>query len=84
MAMSFEYLHEAKRIVIIGYSCPRTDSFAMSMLSQLTNPNLEEIVIVDPDSSSLNKYRNIISNKITRKVTWTYYGDFVDYIEKHS
>ena len=81
---AFEYLHEAKRIVIAGYSCPQTDSFAMSMLSQLTNNNLEEIVIIDPDSTSLNKYRTIMNKRMRKKVIWTYYGDFVDYVERHS
>jgi len=48
---AFEYLHETKRIVIAGYSCPITDSFAMSMLSQVKSIKVEEIVIVDKDSS---------------------------------
>lgn len=80
---AFEYLHEAKKLVIVGYSCPVTDSFATSMLSQMYNMNLEEVVIVDKDSSALDKYRALMSGRIPKRTVWTFYGDFVDYIENH-
>lgn len=81
---AFEYLHEAKKIIIAGYSCPSTDSFAMSLLSQLNNKNLEEIFIVDPDSSSLNKYQKILNVKKTKKIKWSYSTDFMDFVDQLS
>ena len=80
---AFEYLHEARTLVIAGYSCPLTDSFAMSMLSQMYNMNLEEVIIVDKDSTALDKYRTLMSGRIPRKAVWKYYGDFVDYVESN-
>ena len=47
---ALEYLHEAKRIVIVGYSCPQTDALARSMFTQFHNRKVSDIFVVDPSS----------------------------------
>jgi len=78
---AFEYLHEAKRIIIIGYSCPNTDSLAKVLFSHFTNKGLREIIVVDPDPIILKKYRELIELPKNNKIQWKYFGSFEDYIK---
>ena len=78
---AFEYLHEAKRIIIIGYSCPNTDTLAKVLFSHFNNKELREIIVVDPDPIILKKYRELIDLPKNNKVQWKYFGSFEDYIK---
>lgn len=77
---AYEYLHHAKEIVIVGYSCPQTDSIAHAMFSHFNNTNVERVIIVDPDATMLSKYRGIFKNKTSEGVRWQYYATFEEYI----
>ena len=81
---AFEYMHQAKRIVIVGYSCPNTDTLARAMFTHFTTKHLEEIIIVDPNVLALKNYRDMISEVASKKVKWKYYGSFSEYIEGES
>jgi len=77
---AYEYLHHAKEIVIVGYSCPQTDSIAHAMFSHFNNSEVERVIIVDPDANMLSKYRGIFKNKTSKGVRWQYYETFEEYI----
>ena len=77
---AYEYLHHAKEIVIVGYSCPQTDSIAHAMFSHFSNAEVERVIIVDPDATMLSKYRGIFKNKTSKGVRWQYYETFEEYI----
>lgn len=79
---AYEYLHEASEIVIVGYSCPPTDTLARTMFTQFENSKLREISIVDPGAGALASYREMIPERISRRARWTYYSDFRDYIDR--
>ena len=79
--LAYEYMHEAKRIVIVGYSCPPTDTLARTMFSQFGSSNLEEIFVVDPDATALKNYREMIDPKTAARAKWRYYSDINAYIE---
>ncbi len=77
---AFEYLHEAKKIVIVGYSCPPTDTLAKAMFTQFESKNLEEIFVVDPNATALRNYKEMIDPKLSRRIKWRYYSTFSEYI----
>ena len=79
---AYKYLHEAKKIVIVGYSCPPTDTLARTMFTHFYNRKVEEIFIVDPNVLSLKYYRETIDSRVTAKAKWRYYSDFSDYIDR--
>lgn len=78
---AFEYLHEAKRIVIVGYSCPVTDVMARSMFTQFRNMNVKEIYVVDPGADVLSSYVKLMHGRVSRSVRWRYCVGFSEYIE---
>jgi hypothetical protein len=79
---AFEYLHEAKNLVIVGYSCPQTDTLARTMFTHFKNKKIETISIVDPNVISLKNYKEMINPKqISQNVLWKYYGSFNEYIK---
>lgn len=79
---AFEYIHDAKRIIIAGYSCPETDLLARSFFQQFRNKqNLKEVIVIDPSTQVLEKYINIMGTNLSKNVKWIYYRDFNDYIE---
>lgn len=77
---AYEYIHEAKELVIVGYSCPPTDTLARTMFTHFNAANLEKIVIVDPNAAALARYREMIPQLSTRKSSWQYFSGFSDYI----
>jgi hypothetical protein len=77
---ALEYLHEARRIVIVGYSCPSTDVLAQSMFSQFRNKNASEVVIVNRSSDALTRYHELMKGRLKAGVEWKYYADFRQYI----
>lgn len=78
---AFEYLHEAQKIVIVGYSCPETDTLAQSMFTQFRNMNVNQVTIVDPAADALPKYDRMISGRMRKSTKWQYYRGFSEYIE---
>lgn len=79
---ALEYLHEAKRIVIVGYSCPSTDVLAQAMFTQFRNKKIREIVVADPDSQALPKFHDLMKGAVSKKVRWQPYWGFEDYLER--
>lgn len=79
---AYEYLHEATELVIVGYSCPPTDTLARTMFTHFENTKLKEISIVDPNAGTLSSYREMIPERISKRARWTYYSDFCDYIDR--
>jgi hypothetical protein len=78
---AMEYLHEAKKIVIAGYSCPQTDSLARSMFTQFRNMEVTDIFVVDPSSDAVSKYHSLFSGRVKKNVKWHYFNGFHEYIE---
>jgi hypothetical protein len=78
---AYEYMHQAKQIVIVGYSCPPTDTLARTMFSQFKSPNLEEIFVVDPNAIALKNYRDMFEPRTAARAKWRYYPDISAYIE---
>lgn len=78
---AFEYLHEAQRIVIVGYSCPKTDVLAQSLFQRFRNMGVKEFVIVDPDSSSLPKYHSMTKGNVPKSAEWKYFHNFNEFID---
>jgi len=77
---AFEYLTEAKRIVIAGYSCPETDAYARVLFSQFRNSEAFEVVIVDPSTQVLDKYMELMKNCFGSKTKWRYQRSFKEFI----
>lgn len=78
---AFEYLHEAKKIVIVGYSCPATDVMARAIFTQFRNMNVSDIYVVDPAVDALSNYVDIMHGRVRNSVRWHYYRGFSEYIE---
>lgn len=78
--VAYEYLHEAEELVIVGYSCPPTDTLARTMFTHFTAKMLKRITIVDPDAMALSRYRQLVPDKVAAKAKWSYYSDFSEYI----
>lgn len=79
--VAFEYMHEAKRIVIVGYSCPLTDTLARSMFTHFRSRKLEEISVVDPNALALSNYKEMTLSNVPKSCKWKYYGSFVEYLQ---
>jgi hypothetical protein len=77
---AYEYLHEAKELVIVGYSCPATDALAHAMFGHFDAPRLKKVIIVDPDAMALARYRELIAPKIAASAKWGYFSDFDEYV----
>lgn len=81
---AYAYLHEATELVIVGYSCPPTDTLARTMFTHFENTKIKEISIVDPNAGALSSYREMIPFKVSKRARWTYYSDFREYIDRVS
>lgn len=78
---AFEYLHEARRIVLVGYSCPPTDTLAQAMFCHIRARRAEEVVIVDPNPEIITRYRDMLRHGLPASTRWTYFDDFVTFID---
>ncbi|MGB2963957.1 MAG: hypothetical protein WBB69_08225 [Anaerolineales bacterium] len=78
---ALEYLFEAKRIVIVGYSCPDTDVLGQALFTQFSNRSVEDIIICDPNSSIFSKYYELMKGRVKANVRWRYYHSFYDFID---
>jgi hypothetical protein len=77
---AYEYIVEAKEIVICGYSLPQTDGLAVALFGSLTSPKVSKITVIDPDPQIMMKWRGLIrSNK--RKISWSYFTNISEYLE---
>ncbi|WP_156002774.1 hypothetical protein [Thioalkalivibrio sp. ALR17-21] len=80
--LAYEYMHQARKIVIVGYSCPPTDTLARTMFSQFKSAKLEDIFVVDPDATALKLYRELLEPRTASNAKWHYYSDVRAYIEE--
>lgn len=78
---AFEYLHEARELVIVGYSCPATDTLARTLFSHFDPTKLQKVTVVDPDGAALSKFRALLPGRVASKAKWTYSFDFNEYID---
>lgn len=78
---AYEYLHEADRLVICGYSLPETDPLALSLFGNFKNSRLKAIDVVDRNPAILDRWRTLLIRKGVPRVRWTYYSDFVEYVD---
>lgn len=78
---AYEYMHQARHIVIVGYSCPPTDTLARTMFSQFKSKRLKEISVVDPNATALKTYREMLDPRTAARAKWRYYSDISAYIE---
>lgn len=78
---AYEYMHEARRIVIVGYSCPPTDTLASTMFGHFSSNKVEEIFVVDPNAVALKNYREMINPKVASRAKWRYYSNFSEFID---
>lgn len=79
--LAYEYLHESEELIIVGYSCPPTDTLARTMFTHFSAKNLKKITIVDPDAAALSRYRELVPEKIASQAKWAYYSNFSEYID---
>jgi len=78
---AYEYLHEAKEIIVCGYSLPNTDQLAYSLFSNFVNRSIEKVTIVDIDTNVLRKWRQLLGRNNIRIKEWVWESDFYDYVE---
>lgn len=79
---AYEYLHEAKDLVICGYSLPETDRLAHSMFANFSNKKLRTITVIDPNPAIMAKWRNLLRrHSINSSARWTYYESFTEYVD---
>jgi len=81
---AYEYLHQAKHIIVCGYSIPTVDQFAQSLFSNFSSERLEKITIVDPDANVINKWQGLLVRKnIPNPLNWQWERDFSDFVLNH-
>ncbi|QQR91031.1 MAG: hypothetical protein IPJ88_04680 [Myxococcales bacterium] len=81
---AYEYLHEAKELVICGYSLPDSDDMAKAMFGNFKNSKLKKVTIVDPDAAIIKKWRDLLRRKGVADASWEYHDDFAQYVESLS
>lgn len=81
---AFEYLTEAERIILVGYSLPPTDTLAISLFSKFNNKHLTDLTIIDPNEAVLGKWIKLFKRKGVRSHKVHYYQDFSEYINGNS
>lgn len=80
---AYEYLHEARELVVCGYSLPDTDRMALSLFSNFKNNHLERVTVVDKDPTILSKWRELLRrNGINKDARWSYCETFEEYTEQ--
>jgi hypothetical protein len=79
---AFEYLHDCRELVIIGYSLPDSDTLANSLFTQFYNERLKKITIVDPSTETVLKWIKLFERMKNKKIVIEYYTDFCSYINR--
>jgi len=77
---AYEYLHEAKEIIVCGYSLPNTDQLAYSLFSNFVNRSIEKVTIVDIDTQVLGKWKKLLDRNNIQIKEWVWESDFYDYV----
>ena len=57
---AYEYLHEARELIIVGYSLPAADQMADSLFGSFVTTRLEGVVVVDPHTAALDRWRQVL------------------------
>jgi len=70
---AYEYLYDARELVVIGYSMPPADQLAESMFGSFQSRRMERIVIVDPNTAALDRWRTVLRRTGLKGLRWTYY-----------
>lgn len=78
---AYEYLYEAKELVVIGYSLPAADQLATSMFGAFNPSRMERVVVVDPSTRALDRWRTVLKRTGLGSVRWSYFESLRDYIE---
>jgi hypothetical protein len=81
---AYEYLHEAKELIICGYSLPPTDNLATSLFSNFTNTKLKLITLIDPNPSIFTTWKELFKRKGMDKVKFEYALSFEEYLESQA
>lgn len=78
---AYEYLYEAKNIIIAGYSLPPTDTLAVSLFSKFKNSNLNNLTIIDPNEEVLGKWIKLLRRNGVKSHKVHYFPDFYEFIQ---
>ena len=77
-----EYLEGAKTLVICGYSLPEADVMAKTLFRNVRNSNVADISVVDPDGTTLGRWKDLLDRNVNRRVRWHYFKNFSAYVEQ--
>ena len=81
---AYEYLYEARNIVVAGYSLPPADTLAVSLFSKFKNTTINNLTIVDPNEEVLGKWIKLFRRNGIKSHEVHYHPDFFEYIEKET
>lgn len=81
---AYEYLYEARNIVIVGYSLPPADTLAVSLFSKFKNKTLNNITVVDPNQEVLGKWIKLFRRNGVKSHDVHYFPDFIEYLERET
>lgn len=79
---AYEYLYEAKELVICGYSLPNTDQLAYSMFSNFKNKSIKKVTIVDIDPQILGKWQALLYRNNIQIEEWRWFPGFGEYVDR--
>lgn len=77
---AYEYLHEARELIVVGYSLPAADRVARSMFGSFTSSRLKRVVIVDPSTAAFDRWRDVLRRTGLTGLRWTYYESLGDFL----
>lgn len=78
---AYEYLHEARELFVVGYSLPAADHMADSMFGSFTSSGLRRVVIVDPSTAAIDRWRDVLRRTGLKGLTWTFYESLSDCLD---
>jgi len=79
---AYEYLFEAREIIVCGYSLPEFDQFAKSLFANFTNRRMVKITVVDPDPQIIKKWQLVLKRGNLPDVEWVWADDFKKFVSK--
>lgn len=79
---AYEYLFEAREIIVCGYSLPEFDQFAKSLFANFSNKRLDKVTVVDPDPQILKKWQQLLKRGNVPDVEWAWADDFTKFVKK--
>lgn len=82
-SIASEYLSQAKRIIIYGYSLPKIDNLAVSLFGSFKNKEIEEVIVIDPDPLVFKRWKIILTrDSINNHIRWSYFLSFKEFYER--